>query len=245
METITKWFLLSSTLQHWKHGLPRKCSKSSFEPVRNLRCAVFAQIFSILLKTSTRFLLYFFFDTVAALVYSINIGSFQNSFLCNFHCQSHGQIEDTLKHLSVTPISQSVQCFCMEPVGNLFCVPSFATIVQFRYSPNLLKKKGYGKLFLLAVLYCRILSRYVILCTHRALYVGRVIFHRESPTLSISCNTSSMNATHLKLPFSMRFSAIKRYIWFVSQERWFWTEWNTIHSILRPTTKAIKAFCPK
>lgn len=55
--------------------------------------------------------------------------------------------------------------------------------------------------FLQSIICNAVLLRYAILCIYQALYVRRVVFHKQSLALFITWTTRSNLAAHLELSF--------------------------------------------
>lgn len=74
----------------------------------------------------------------------------------------------------------------MQQVNISFHVPLPATFIRFQYERSLVMNVCSCIFSLAAIFYNVMLSRNVILCIYRALYVGHIIYHRQSVALSIA-----------------------------------------------------------
>lgn len=93
---------------------------------------------------------------------------------------------------------------------NLLCESLSTTIRQFQYHSGPVINADSYIFFLHEIIYDAMFSRHSILWTHQSLYVGYIILHRQSTTLSIAWNTLRIHAARLKPTFCYVFQQIEK-----------------------------------
>lgn len=121
-------------------------------------------------------------------VLSIDKGSFQNKPFCKFLSPvSRTNRKHVKTSFIVSNLPFSSKCFTYRRAT----IHSVCLSLPLSFRFNITSAQSYMQAlafisFPIAVFYNAMLSRYVILCIYRALYVCHVVFHRLSPAFFIA-----------------------------------------------------------
>lgn len=138
------------------------------------------------------------FDTVVAVVLSIETRTFQNLFFCNLSLLELRTNRTIQKCPSVFPVSHSIQSFLNAEDQQMVLVFFCASVIQFGCDLGSVINTDSCVVFLDVIVYNATISEYVILCKHQALYVCHFISHKQNSATLIAGRIRNIHKGFLK-----------------------------------------------